>query len=377
MNPGAPWDWRRTAIFATFGATFVGAWQYWLFSVVVPRVIPMSAGFAAAPLRQKLTDTVGLRSIALFVAVENLFNQPFGHFPTLYAIKYRLTHGGASLGDSVGAGPPAAAAHAAADAAARAQPDAAAHLRRHARAERAAVARADDGDRGPDADADARARVACGVVANANAEDLYKDTYTSMEDAYDSDTYGHATYACAERLVEDLAQYDKAEPYLWCVVGHCDDCSGSGDDGSCMTSYLGLDTADECKSATLNYLGFVNRKKTTPDYGEAEAYYAEALDLWPENCGALNYLAELYVTTGDDDAAAETFAELCDTCGPNHDHSLALVDDLGPCVTPAPSAAPSTSVAPTSSPTMTAAPTYGAATGADDYVVSGEASTSA
>ena len=105
MNPeGAPWDWRRTAIFATFGATFVGAWQYWLFSVVVPRVIPMSAGFAAAPLRQKLTDTVGLRSIALFVAVENLFNQPFGHFPTLYAIKYRLTHGGASLGDSVGAG---------------------------------------------------------------------------------------------------------------------------------------------------------------------------------------------------------------------------------------------------------------------------------
>ena len=104
MTPDAPWDWRRTAIFATFGATYVGAWQYWLFSVVVPRVIPMSAGFAAAPLRQKLTDTVGLRSIALFVAVENLFNQPFGHFPTLYAIKYRLTHGGASLGDSVGAG---------------------------------------------------------------------------------------------------------------------------------------------------------------------------------------------------------------------------------------------------------------------------------
>ncbi|KAK7235070.1 hypothetical protein SO694_0014009 [Aureococcus anophagefferens] len=46
---------------------------------------------------------------------------------------------------------------------------------------------------------------ACDVVANANAEDLYKDTYTSMEDAYDSDTYGHATYACAEHLVEDLA----------------------------------------------------------------------------------------------------------------------------------------------------------------------------
>ena len=104
MSPDDPWDWRRSAIFATFGATFVGAWQYFLFSIVVPRCIPLSAGFAAAPLRAKLADTVGLRSIALFVAVENLFNQPFGHFPTLYAIKYRLTHGTASLADSAAAG---------------------------------------------------------------------------------------------------------------------------------------------------------------------------------------------------------------------------------------------------------------------------------
>jgi len=96
-----PWDWRRTAVFATFGATFVGAWQYWLFSVAVPRIAPSSATFAAAPLRQKLKDSAGLAGIALFVAVENLFNQPFAHFPTLYTIKHALTHAGASPQESL------------------------------------------------------------------------------------------------------------------------------------------------------------------------------------------------------------------------------------------------------------------------------------
>lgn len=144
------------------------------------------------------------------------------------------------------------------------------------------------------------------VIAAADTEDLLKDIYTDMEDAYDSDAYGHATYACAAHLVEDLAQYDKAEPYLWCVVSHCDNCTGSSD-GSCMTSYLGLDAADECRSATLNFLGFVNRKKAAPDYDAAEEYYLEALELWPGNCGAAAYLAELYETTG-----ATANVTLCD-----------------------------------------------------------------
>jgi len=95
------WDWRRTAVFATFGATFVGAWQYWLFSVAVPRLVPSSASFAAAPLRRKLRDGAGLAGIAAFVAVENLFNQPFAHFPVLYTIKYALTHSGASPAEAL------------------------------------------------------------------------------------------------------------------------------------------------------------------------------------------------------------------------------------------------------------------------------------
>ena len=160
------------------------------------------------------------------------------------------------------------------------------------------------------------------VIATTDTADLLKESYTSVEDAYDSDAFGHATYHCAEILVDELAQYDKAEYYLWCVVGHCEDCSGSA--GSCETSYVGLDSRDECRSATLNYLGFVNRKKAVPDYDHAEDYYLEALDLWPQNCGALEYLAELYETTGNATAAA-ALAPSLDACGlESADAALAL-----------------------------------------------------
>ena len=160
------------------------------------------------------------------------------------------------------------------------------------------------------------------VIATTDTADLLKESYTSVKDAYDSDAFGHATYHCAEILVDELAQYDKAEYYLWCVVGHCEDCSGSA--GSCETSYVGLDSRDECRSATLNYLGFVNRKKAVPDYDHAEDYYLEALDLWPQNCGALEYLAELYETTGNATAAA-ALAPSLDACGlESADAALAL-----------------------------------------------------
>jgi len=46
-------DWRRTAVFATFGGTFVGAWQYVLFNVMLPRVSPMPVGFFALPIAKR------------------------------------------------------------------------------------------------------------------------------------------------------------------------------------------------------------------------------------------------------------------------------------------------------------------------------------
>ena len=127
-------------------------------------------------------------------------------------------------------------------------------------------------------------------------------------------------------LIENHQQYDKAEPYLWCVLGHC---AGCDVDGTCPTAYLGLDTTTMCESAVFNYLGFVNRKKAAPDYDHARTYYDTALDLWPENCGALAYLTELHLTLNNATAASATHARLCAAC----DGSFAapLVDAMGAC----------------------------------------------
>jgi len=96
-------DWRRVSIFATFGACFVGAWQYMLFTVWMQRMVPM-ASFVQKPLAHKLRDPRGLRGVAIYVCVENGLNQPFGHFPVLYAIKHAIEHSGASATSSLYAG---------------------------------------------------------------------------------------------------------------------------------------------------------------------------------------------------------------------------------------------------------------------------------
>jgi len=170
--------------------------------------------------------------------------------------------------------------------------------------------------------------LSCDEVADASTESLLKGTYTSMEDAYDNERYGHATYDCAVELIENHQQYDKAEPYLWCVLSHCAGC----DDGTCPTSVVDLETTAECESAVYNYLGFVNRKKAAPDYDHARTYYDKALELWPANCGALSYLTELHLTLNNATAASATHSQLCAAC----DESFAapLVDSMGACPSP-------------------------------------------
>ena len=78
----------------------------------------------------------------------------------------------------------------------------------------------------------------------------------------------------------------------------------------------------------------MNRKKATPDYDHAKTYYDKALALWPANCGALSYMTELHLTTGNTTAARATHADFCAACdGPSGD----AVAQLGSCPTPAPS----------------------------------------
>ncbi|GMH59921.1 hypothetical protein TrRE_jg3307 [Triparma retinervis] len=51
----------------------------------------------------------------------------------------------------------------------------------------------------------------------------------------------------------------------------------------------------------------------------AESYYTQALSLWPENCGAMGYLAELYMSQEWHEMALFTLEQLCSECGASHD----------------------------------------------------------
>src|SRR3954471_9505397 len=61
-----------------------------------------------------------------------------------------------------------------------------------------------------------------------------------------------------------------------------------------------------------NLMGFALRK--TGDYKQAYTFYRKALDFNPEHKGALEYLGELYVETGQIDKARENVTQLKKLC---------------------------------------------------------------
>jgi len=61
-----------------------------------------------------------------------------------------------------------------------------------------------------------------------------------------------------------------------------------------------------------NLMGFSLRK--TGDYKQAYTFYRKALDFDPNHKGALEYLGELYVETGQMDKAKENVARLRELC---------------------------------------------------------------
>src|SRR5262245_7330256 len=69
-----------------------------------------------------------------------------------------------------------------------------------------------------------------------------------------------------------------------------------------------------------NLMGFALRK--TGDTKQAYTYYRKALDFDPQHKGALEYLGELYVETGQLDKARENVAQLKKLC-PNGCEELA------------------------------------------------------
>jgi tetratricopeptide (TPR) repeat protein len=61
-----------------------------------------------------------------------------------------------------------------------------------------------------------------------------------------------------------------------------------------------------------NLMGFALRK--TGDYQQAYTFYRKALDFDPNHKGALEYLGELYVETGQIDKAKQNVARLKELC---------------------------------------------------------------
>ena len=84
-----------------------------------------------------------------------------------------------------------------------------------------------------------------------------------------------------------------------------------------LSELLGENPDGYTKSDVLNYLGFANRKKQTPNYELAENYYLEALALDPKHIGALEYLGELYVELNQIDKARDLLDRLKYAAGEN------------------------------------------------------------
>ncbi|KAH8051149.1 hypothetical protein JL720_15212 [Aureococcus anophagefferens] len=132
----------------------------------------------------------------------------------------------------------------------------------------------------------AEAEAHCDVIAAADTQDLLKASYESLEDAYDADAHGHATYDCAASLVDARVRQGRALP----LVASSPTARTATARAACPTASAGLYERDECESAVFNYLGFVSRKKDEPDF-ERRGVLPRGARAWPENCGALEYLA--------------------------------------------------------------------------------------
>eukprot|EP00511_Aplanochytrium_stocchinoi_P007611 CAMPEP_0204850590 /NCGR_PEP_ID=MMETSP1347-20130617/8439_1 /ASSEMBLY_ACC=CAM_ASM_000690 /TAXON_ID=215587 /ORGANISM="Aplanochytrium stocchinoi, Strain GSBS06" /LENGTH=231 /DNA_ID=CAMNT_0051993673 /DNA_START=303 /DNA_END=998 /DNA_ORIENTATION=- len=80
-------DYRRTAIFSSFGLVYLGAWQYFLYNKIMPRLCPNAPAFISKSFREKLADGPGKRDLAKQLFLENGINNPVLYFPTFYTLK--------------------------------------------------------------------------------------------------------------------------------------------------------------------------------------------------------------------------------------------------------------------------------------------------
>ena len=136
--------------------------------------------------------------------------------------------------------------------------------------------------------------------------------------------FEHATLKSAnDRIEKDLLYDFNSIEQIWCFEEHCPD--------SAMSYYKNdaVKANKMCKADAQNLLGFVYRKKKSPNYIRSEIYYLKALQLVPDHCGARSYLGELYVQTNNKTFAKTTLNKLIEDCGNDSKETTSLVKVWG------------------------------------------------
>lgn len=110
-----------------------------------------------------------------------------------------------------------------------------------------------------------------------------------------------------DRGYQTEALADKTLELVWCLEAHCPDSARDWDPDA---------THDSCLADVNNIAGFVSRKRPSPKFDVAHAYYTTALSHVPAHCPTLGYLAELYVMKSNATGAEQTAQTLCAACGP-------------------------------------------------------------
>mmetsp|Transcript_5802 Transcript_5802/g.11629 ORF Transcript_5802/g.11629 Transcript_5802/m.11629 type:complete len:214 (+) Transcript_5802:72-713(+) len=82
-------DWRRTAVFGTFGFVYLGFFQYGVYVKGFEYLFNKEVlnRFCNAPLREKMKDKEGLRVLGKQIAFDFVVLQPFIYWPCYYTTK--------------------------------------------------------------------------------------------------------------------------------------------------------------------------------------------------------------------------------------------------------------------------------------------------
>ena len=99
-------NYRRVAVFGTFGCLYLGIVQYGLYVKGMQRIFDKVAldKFCNAPIREKMRDKAGLKILAGTIALDFFLIQPALYWPTYYAVKEVGLHDADAAGGAAGGG---------------------------------------------------------------------------------------------------------------------------------------------------------------------------------------------------------------------------------------------------------------------------------